>query len=332
MAYSLDECHVNSHELSQFLPIDDIREDGYELTALVNDICASRYHTSVAFSVQIAASRPPRPRLRTDGQPDTLPLTGPIYFLPGSGFSEEEMLEFVLRDLCGVDVSAPEPEWVSEFVAPGQEEVDRELTELEDRIKALIGEHDSKVEEKSEVRRPLKLLYETGMALEEAVCSILEELGARVERPQERNKEDGWVSVHIGDKTLEGVLEIKGVDKPHFNTYGLRQLSEWIERGITFRKKKYAGIFVGNSSIKDPPRGRPWPFNHNWIEDAKLRGFAAVRSEDLYVAYVLDRGGRLDRDEFWRSLFSTKGPFDVRPYREKLTDEEKGELENVPGA
>lgn len=326
--YSLDECHVDdANELGQLLPMDDIRRDGYELTALVSDICASRYHTSIVFSVRIAATRPPRSRIRSDNQPDTLPLTGPIYFLPKGGFSEEEMLEYVLRDLCGVDISAPEPEWISGFVAPGQEEVDRELDELGDRIERLIAEHGDKTEERSEIRRPLKLLYETGMALEEAVCSILEELGAQVERPKERNKEDGWVSVQVGGKTLEGVLEIKGVDKQHFDTYGLKQLGEWIDRGIIFRKKKYTGIFVGNSSITDPPRTRIWPFHHNWITEAKLRGVAAVRSEDLYVAYLLDRGGRLDRDEFWSKLFSSVGPFDMGPYRQVLTAEEVKQLE-----
>ena len=61
-----------------------------------------------------------------------------------------------------------------------------------------------------------------------------------------------------------------------------------------------------------------------------MHGYAAIRTEDLYVLYLLDRTGRLDRDEFWRDLFSTKGPFDMRPYREKLTAEEQEQLENLP--
>jgi hypothetical protein len=63
-----------------------------------------------------------------------------------------------------------------------------------------------------------------------------------------------------------------------------------------------------------------------------LRGYVGIRSEDLHVLYLLDRTGRLDRSEFWRDLFSTKGPFDMRPYREKLTDEEKDLLGNMPQA
>ena len=89
---------------------------------------------------------------------------------------------------------------------------------------------------------------------------------------------------------------------------------------------------MGNASFKHPPRVCRWPFNKNWTKDAELSEFAAIRPEDLYVLYLLDRTGRLDRDEFWRSLFSTKGPFDMRPHREELTDEGKDQLEDLPQA
>jgi hypothetical protein len=217
--YSLDRCNLNAHELSKFLPTPTICEDGFELSVLVEDICKSRYQTSIVFSVQIVARGYAK---RIGSQEETLRLTEPIYFLPESRLSEEEMLEFVLRDLCGVDVSAPEPEWVSEFVAPGQERVDRELIELQDRIREVIEEHARKVEERAEVRKPLKLLYETGAALEESVRSVLEALGAEVERPEDRTKEDGWVTVRVGDETFEGVLEVKGAKNRHFDWEGLR--------------------------------------------------------------------------------------------------------------
>jgi hypothetical protein len=66
-------------------------------------------------------------------------------------------------------------------------------------------------------------------------------------------KEDGWIKVLAGDETFEGVLEIRGVRGQHFGLRGLRQLSDWIERGISLHKKTYFGIFVGNSAIEDPP-------------------------------------------------------------------------------
>lgn len=329
--YGLESCEASSDELSKFLPVDEMRQSGYELlTALVDDVCKSRYGSSIVFAVRHVAQMPPRVvGLRNVGE-GTVPLTAPIYFLPESKLSEEETLEFVLRDLCGVDVSAPEPEWISHLVAPGQEEVDRKIAELEDRINALIDEHDREIDERNEVRKPLKLLYETGTALEEGVWFVLEALGAEVERPEDRTKEDGWLTVRIGEETFEGVLEVKGVKSKYFNLEGLRQLTDWIERGMIFRKKKYSGIFVGNSAIKDPPGHRIWPFNKNWVEQAEMRGYVGIRTEDLYAVYLLNRTGRLDRNEFWRGLFSTIGPFDMQPYRAKLITEEEDQLKNLP--
>ena len=332
--YSLKACRLNSHLLDEFLPTDALRDLDYELKAHVEDICRSRYSTSIVFSVRIVAEgRPSHRRAGIGTAEQVMQLTGPIYFLPESQLTEEETLEFVLRDLFSVDVSAPEPEWVSQFVVPGQEEVDDEIDKLKVRIDGLREALARKVDERAELREPLKLLYETGPKLEEAVRSVLEALGATVEVPgEDRANEDGWVSVQVGDETFEGVLEIKGAKTKHFNFEGLRQLVEWIERGWTFREKTYKGIFVGNSSREDPPRRRGWPFNPNWVNQAKMRGHVGIRSEDLYVLYLLDRTRRLDRGEFWRELFSTKGPFEMRSYRKRLTAEELDQLENLPDA
>jgi hypothetical protein len=329
--YSLAGCRPYPDEYAKVWNVKALQQEGAELAVAVEKICTNSYGNALVFSVAHGVRRIPDDYYaRQVSRKQLEALSNPIYFLPESELSEEETLEFVLRDLCGVDVSAPEPEWVREFVAPGQEKVDRELVEVKNHIAELIEEHDRKVEERDEVREPLKLLYETGAALEEAVWDVLEALGAEVERPEDRTKEDGWITVRVGDENFEGVLEIKGIRGRYFDWGGLRQLNDWIERGMSFRKKRYFGIFVGNSTIEDPPRSRIWPFNKNWVEQAEMRGYAGIRSEDLYVIYLLDRTDRLDRDEFWRGLFSTKGPFEMRLYREKLTAEEQEQLVNIP--
>jgi hypothetical protein len=73
-------------------------------------------------------------------------------------------------------------------------------------------------------------------------------------------------------------------------------------------------------------------FNKDWVEQAEMHGYAAIRTEDLCALYLLDRTGRLDRDGFWRKLVSTKGPFNMGPYWQKLTNEEMDQLGNVPQA
>lgn len=329
--YSLRGCRAMPDEFEGVFDLDVLRKQDLRLAVQVKPLCATRYGNPLIFSVRLSAAdleygHPGNQTIHRET------LGGPIVFFPELRLPERETVELVLRDLCGVEVSAPEPEWVAEFVAPGQEGVEREIAELDARIGELIDEHDRKIEERAAVREPLKLLYETGTALEEAVWSVMEALGAEVERPEDRTKEDGWIAVRIGDETFEGVLEIKGVGGRHFNIGGLRQLTDWIERGMNSRKKRYHGVFVGNSAIGEPPRSRIWPFNKNWVEQAEMRGYAAVRTEDLYVLYLLDQTGRLpDREEFWRALFAAEGPLDARPYRERLSDEEREQLDNAPG-
>lgn len=329
--YSLVECRPYLEEYAKVWDLEAMQRLDQQPKVALKKICRNRYGNDLVFSVRHAVERfSDGVAARRLGSRVTEALSGPILFLPRSELSEEDALELVLRDLCEVDVSAPAPEWVSEFAPPGQERVDREIELTRARIEELIEEHDRKVEERDEVREPLKLLYETGAALEEVVRVVLEALGAEVSPGEDRTKEDGWVTAQVGDETFEGVLEIKGVKGSHFNLEGVRQLTDWIDRGITLRKKTYTGIFVGNSSREDPPRRRVWPFHKNWVEYAEMRGYVAIRSEDLYVLYLLDRTGRLDRDVFWHGLFSTKGPFDLQPYWEDLSEEEKEQLSGLP--
>jgi hypothetical protein len=307
--YSLDQCRPYLEEFKKAWNVNVMLDQGEEPSVEVVKFCWNRYGNALVFAVRHAYDEVSNRGTRFEYR-ETTTLSGPIIFLPKVNLSEEETLERVLRDLLGVEVSAPEPAWIAEFKAPGQEEVDQDLAELEARIEELIGDHDRKVEERSQLREPLKLLYETGPPLEEAARSVMESLGAQVEwSREERDKADGWVTVRVGDQTFEGVLEVKGVKTKHFGFEALRQLTDWVHHGVSSRRKKYTGIFVGNSSREDPPRRRIWPFNPNWVEQAEMHGYAAVLTRDLYALYLLDRTGRLDRDEFWRQLFSTKGPF-----------------------
>jgi hypothetical protein len=246
--YHLAAVRPESEAFAEVWDVEFIRGEGSQPAVKVDSICHNSYGNNLVFSVSHAVKGSVRRHgVQVPGEKKA--LSGPIYFLPETDLSEEEALEFVLRDLCGVDISAPEPEWVVDYVALGQEVVDHEIDDLKACIAGLIRDLDLKVEERAEVRAPLKLLHETGPKLEEAVLFVLEALGAEVERPVEgRNQEDGWVKVRVGDEICEGVLEVKGVKTKHFGFEGLRQLTDWIYRGINSRTKKYTGIFVGNNS------------------------------------------------------------------------------------
>ena len=162
-SYSLAGCRAQDEEYEKVWNVTAWRDRGARTTVIVDTICENSYGNALVFSVVHGVDRYSNAtNARALNSRQTDPLSGPVFFLPRSQLSEEATLEFVLRDLCGVDVSAPEPEWVSEFVAPGQEKVDSELAELEDRIQEMLEERERKVEEWTEVREPLKLLYQKG--------------------------------------------------------------------------------------------------------------------------------------------------------------------------
>ena len=335
--YSMADCQVIQNREAWLWGVWDMGAfNGASAKAVceVADICTTRYGLSVAFVVTHAIVPAQAPVQHHVGRKTYLAgggapaaESGPLVFLPKSRLSEEDTIELILRDMHGVEISSPEPGWSEDLVAPGQEEIDRAIAETDAGVEALLERREELLREREEARRPLDLLYQTGDALEEAVWSVLEALGAEVERPEKGlNAADGWATVRLGEDVLEFVLEIKGEEKEHFGFKSLRQLTDWISDGIDREGKEYKGLMVGNGSRTRPPRWRVWPFNSNFVGNAEKRRHAAIRSEDLYVLYLLDRRDEFDREGFWHALHGTRGPFDARPYREKLTAQEAEQL------
>lgn len=62
------------------------------------------------------------------------------------------------------------------------------------------------------------------------------------------------------------------------------------------------------------------------VAPARTMRHAVIRSQDLYVVYLLASRDDLDREEFWRGLFEAEGPFDMARYGAKLDEEEAEQL------
>ena len=120
----------------------------------------------------------------------------------------------------------------------------------------------------------------------------------------------------IAGKNHEGVLEIKSAKSDQFSEDGRRQVLDWIERGRTLRDKNYKGIFIGNSAVTKPLKirsDRPDAFSDSWKKAAKLSQICAMKSEDLFLIYLLHKQGKVNLNEFWTELFATDGIFNVKP-------------------
>lgn len=313
--YSLRKAELDLSVFEKIVNMDNLRSKGQTLDVHENFFCRNRYGYALAFAITLAFKG------RT-----IEPLPGGIVFLPRINLGEDETLALILKDICGVEISVPEPGWIEEIKAPGQKKIDDEIVSIKSEIQSLEEKLSDAELHRKEARSCLRLLYDRGLSLEEAVRDVFRKLGADVETPENPGKEDGWISVQAGDETYQGVLEVKGTRNDEFDETGRRQLSEWIQNGIDDRDKVYKGIFVGNNATEKPVDERPEGFSNSWKRAAKRQKIAVLKSADLYVVYKLRFYGRLsDEDmlEFWQRLFETNGIFDTRPYWEMLKSEEK---------
>lgn len=310
--YSLTSCEIDPASFGRLFDLPRMQQSNIHLVARKQSLCENRYDQSLAFVVNVVMEQRTTSRYGPDVQ--QLNKLGRIAFLPETELDEDQAIIVVLRDLCGVESELPEPAWISEVLAPGQKAIDDEIREIQARLQSLQGDLTLAEKRREDSRDCLKLLFERGTPLEKAVRGVLRSLGADVEDSQDVGKEDGWITLQALGRTLEGVLEIKSTRNDQFGEDGIRQLLDWVNRGIQFRQRRYKGIFIGNSAVERPVQERPWPFSDNWKKSAEVGQIVALRTQDLYLIYVLDTAGKLNREQFWRDVFDRDGLFDVSPY------------------
>lgn len=317
--YSLGTCHINGDTLSSRFNLDYIEKQSRDIHLSKDFFCCNRYKNALAFAL--------RYEFRKYEYRDwhVVESSGPIVFLPKISLPQDDTTQIVLTEICGIATNLPEPEWLSEFSAPGQKAIDDEITRIRGELNNTFDRLENTQRQRDECRKCLKLLYEREYALEPIVRDILRGLGAHVEDPDEKNKEDGWIVVKVGDMNREGVLEIKSTKSDTFSEEGRKQLLDWIDRGRTLREKNYKGIFIANSAVDKPPKERPWAFSNSWSKAAELSGICAMKTEDLYVIHLLNAKGKLDLESFWKEVFETSGIFSMTKYWDALAPKEKTE-------
>lgn len=233
---------------------------------------------------------------------------GPLVLLPDVGIGSEQSLRIILHDVCGINVVRSEPAWVQKTVAPKQKTLDEEIFALNQQIEQaheLLLELESN---RAAIRQVLRLLYEQHNPLEVEVRNTVRALGADVHDPVGTN-EDGWLEVMIDGRIRYAVIETKGTKNDQHEMKGVRQLEQWKDEAERDRKIEHHGLFFGNSAINKPLNERPDPFPDNWVKTARNNEICAMTTETLYRAYELEVEGTLDREAFWRTVFSTNGVF-----------------------
>jgi len=317
--YSLRQCRLNKAVFAERWDLNEFERKGQKVSTPAVPVCANRLGHSIAFTFFHRV---------TKGGLIQIPY-GLTYVLPKLSLDENETLQIVLRDFCDVPFESPEPEWLSDIKIPGQKDLDERIAQINTVLAEQQAALKQALAERSEVRTCLKLLYEREYALAPAVRNVLRLLGAEVEDPTERGKEDGWLSIQVADKNYEGVLGVASTTSEHFDEGGWRQIADWVERGRTHRSKNYKGIFIGNSAVAKPIRqlsDRPNAFSGEWRNAARQNQICAMRAEELFLIYILHKQGKLNLDQFWATLFSTDGIFDIRQFLRAVPKQSPSEV------
>jgi len=314
--YSLSTVEISKEIEESFNNAEYNIENNLVISIKKNELCQNRYYNSLAFELRyqtleyVPTYNNPIKKLKWS--------FGPMIFLPKIKLNEDDTLLLILEDVCGIEMELSEPEWLNQYSAPGQAEIDKKIKEIETKSAKLLNQLEVEKSKRENIRRCLKLLYEIKHPLEPVVRGILQMLGAQVEEPKENNKEDGWIKITIDEKTYLGVLEIKSTKSKQFGEEGIKQLLDWINRGTLLRKEKYKGIFIGNNAINIPPDKRPNAFSDSWTKSAELSDICALKSEELYCIYSLNSKNKINLNLFWEELFNTNGIFNMKSFLNKI--------------
>ncbi len=295
--------------MGQCIDFEELNQKGITVSLLTTKLYTNLSMYALAFTVLLEYYKDERTGYEI--RKKLFYTAGPIIFLPRIDATEGETLEIVLRDVCRIEILTPEPEWVRYYVAPGQKSIDEKIGIHQESIKKEKECLEKDENKRVEARECLKLLYAGEMELEPVVWNMLEKLGANVEKPKNPGKEDGWVSVEIGNAKYKGVLEIESTTKNQFSEKGIEQLAKWKDRGIRLRHEKYKGIFIGNSCRNRPPKGRPCPFADDWCKTANISAICVLTTADLYRLYELQWCEKFNANNFWSDVFQTNGILNI---------------------
>lgn len=237
---------------------------------------------------------------------------GSIWLLPEIDADEDETVRIVLQDVLGVHQNSKEPDWATDITAPGEASVISSLHDIDTQIEKLQAERRAVTAARSEIRGPIRLLYDTDDGLEDAVLNALQDLGAQITKPSVRGEEDGWAESSPNGEGYFFALEVKGFSVDNFREDGLKQLPGWVHKGVDEFDRETKGLLIGNTARAKPLGTRPFPFSDSFKRKAERMNFAVLRTEDLYKAYCLNYEGKLDRGLFWKLLWTSTGIVDLR--------------------
>lgn len=264
------------------------------LEVLPTALATTRDGKAVALSLEFRA---------LSGNQTVLAESGSAVLLPApTELSHVEAVALILRERYGVAQKAIPPEWAADFELPNEKEPKALIERHEADLRTLFGAlRDARLRAEQEGRFR-EMLYETGEdALEPVVRDALRALGATVEDPATKGREDGRMEY---EDLKPMMLEIKGRNKP-LPLSDVRQIDQWVRDELP--ERDYKGVLIANLLNESRPGERHNIFPPNAIELAKKTGTCLMTTTQLYRGLCEHQKGQLDTSRFFTTIAETAG-------------------------
>lgn len=276
------------------------------LQVAMRAIAQTRFQQAIAFELQFLAVVE-RSQYVFHGPKEVRELrkSGKVIWLPPpTELSPSQAIDLILRERYGLRYERPSPNWVQAYILPHQIPIEEEVAHYEEEIVRLKRQLVDARQRLQEQLRFRKMLYEQGEdVLEPVVRDALRELTDQVEDPQQRGREDGRLVDPAGRNYM---LEIKGRTGT-LRLGDVRQLNQWTADAIAEENWSGRGLLIANMHCSDPPDQRGDPFPPNCIQLAQRFDQCLLTTTQLFRALVAHQRGELDLEEFWETIFATRG-------------------------
>lgn len=227
-----------------------------------------------------------------------------LYLLPvlpsGVQCSVGQIFDILVDD----DDEVIEPDWTSDIVMAGQEEIESRLNDIEHSISELKEKKATILNEKAIARQPLEMLYKIGKPLENSIKTTLRNIGiVVVEPPTEEGRE---FTFEFAKQKF--VVEVKSTRNQFFDKKGLRQVVEWQNDALMDDGEEYKPVFITSNEVTKPSKDR----NNNYLPQnllkfAQERRIAVISVSVLLEAVNLIRKGELEVGDLIEILAKADG-------------------------
>jgi hypothetical protein len=260
----------------------------------------NRYGKMLAGEVSLIA-HPADSHILECGSVTVLPLIAEL--------EQKEAMNLILEDLIGKPQRSLPPDWVDQIPMPFVDTINDEIAQKNAAIESLRQEIAARSQKVAEIEKWKKLVYTTGLELEQIFEDAVIKLGAKT-KPAAAEEE--FIFEHKGNA---GVVECKGVSKS-ISLEHVRQTDSHVLKFITAEERNGKGVLLGNAWRNLPlsKRGEADTpiFPNNVVKHAARREIALVGANDFLEVFCRFLKGEVSGEAVLDAMSTQSGIVDFR--------------------